>query len=93
MRAVPNKAKRDRPRSVWGVWLLILLLAGFALIASLPDALSSVRVAGLSVLWWYGGVIAPILGCLVTAMVASPSTRSGGMSAGEEGRSALRGER
>jgi hypothetical protein len=48
-----------------GVVLLSILLAGFLLLAALPNQLASIRVGGLSLLWWYGGVLAPAAGVLV----------------------------
>ena len=48
-----------------GVVLLSLVLAGFLLLGALPNQVSSIRVGGLSVLWWYGGVLGPVLGVLV----------------------------
>jgi len=52
------------PRST-GVLLLWLLLAGFLLLGALPNETASIRLAGLSVLWWYGGVLGPVMGALV----------------------------
>ena len=48
-----------------GVLLLGLLLAGFVLLGALPNQVAAIRVAGLSLLWWYGGVLAPVLAVLV----------------------------
>lgn len=48
-----------------GVVLLSLLLAGFLLLGALPNQAAAIRVAGLSLLWWYGGVLAPVMGVLV----------------------------
>jgi hypothetical protein len=48
-----------------GAVLLVLLLAGFLLLGALPNQVASIRVAGLSFLWWYGGVLAPVLAVLV----------------------------
>jgi hypothetical protein len=48
-----------------GVVLLALLLAGFLLLGALPNQTAAIRVAGLSLLWWYGGVIAPVMAVLV----------------------------
>lgn len=48
-----------------GVVLLALLLAGFLLLDALPNQVASIRVGGLSLLWWYGGVLAPGLAALV----------------------------
>jgi hypothetical protein len=57
MRAVTKPAK--------GVLLLLVLLAGLPLVACLPNQVGAIRLAGLSLLWWYGGVIAPILAVLI----------------------------
>jgi hypothetical protein len=48
--------------------LLLLLLVAYPLIGALPSEAGSIRVAGLSVLWWYGAVVAPVLAWL-TAVV------------------------
>jgi len=48
-----------------GVLLLALLLAGFLLLGALPNQVAAIRVAGLSLLWWYGGVLAPVMAVLV----------------------------
>jgi hypothetical protein len=48
-----------------GVVLLSLLLAGFLLLGALPNQAASIRIGGLSVLWWYGGVLAPVMAVLV----------------------------
>ena len=42
-----------------------VMLAGFLLLGALPNETASIRLAGLSVLWWYGGVLAPVMGALV----------------------------
>jgi hypothetical protein len=48
-----------------GSALLSLLLAGFLLLGALPNHLTSIRFGGLSALWWYGGVLAPVLALAV----------------------------
>jgi hypothetical protein len=48
-----------------GAVVLVLLLAGFLLLGALPNQVASIRVAGLSLRWWYGGVLAPALAVLV----------------------------
>jgi hypothetical protein len=48
--------------------LLVVLLAGFPLIALLPSEAGNIRVAGLSLLWWYGAVAAPVLAWLVAVV-------------------------
>jgi hypothetical protein len=76
MRAVADIPGPEGPRVAAGV-VLLLLLAGFALLASLPDSLAMVRLAGLSVLWWYGGVVAPLLACLVAGVLRRPGGSAG----------------
>ena len=56
MRPVTNRSA--------GVLLLSILLAGFLVLGALPNQVASIRVGGLSLLWWYGGVIAPVTGVL-----------------------------
>ena len=58
MRAVTNRTK--------AVLLLLLLLVIFPLIAVLPNQVAAVRLAGLSLIWWYAGVVAPCLGALAS---------------------------
>ena len=40
---------------------LLVLLAGAPVLALAPTAPGAVRVAGVSLLWWYAGVVAPLL--------------------------------
>ena len=49
--------------------LLLVLLAGFPLLVLLPSDVGSVRMAGLSLLWWYGAVAAPALAWLVAVVL------------------------
>jgi len=57
-----------------GVVLLLLLLAGFLLLGALPNQAASIRIAGLSLMWWYGGIVAPVLGTFVAIRwLADPS--------------------
>jgi hypothetical protein len=53
MRTVTNRGT--------AVLLLLLVLVVFPVIAALPNQMAAIRLAGLSLLWWYGGVIAPVL--------------------------------
>jgi hypothetical protein len=55
--------------------LLLLLLVAFPFIDSLPDRVAMARLAGLSLLWWYGGVAAPLSAWLV-AVAWLPDDRS-----------------
>jgi hypothetical protein len=58
-----------------GVVLLALLLAGFLILGALPNQVASIRVGGLSLLWWYGGLLAPVMAVLVAIrwLAAPPS--------------------
>jgi hypothetical protein len=59
-----------------GVVLLALLLAGFLLLGALPNQAAGVRVGGLSLLWWYGGILAPVLAVLVAIRWLAPPAAS-----------------
>jgi len=45
--------------------LLLLLLGGFLFVGALPNQVASIRIGGLSLMWWYGGVVAPVLGAVI----------------------------
>ena len=49
--------------------LLLLLLAAYPLIGALPSEAGSIRIAGLSLLWWYGAVVAPALAWLAAVVL------------------------
>ena len=57
---------RPVTRKASAVFLLVLL-ALFLVLASLPGDVAQVRVGSLSLAWWYGGVIAPAL-ALIAAL-------------------------
>ena len=48
---------------------MFVVLAGSAVLAVLPSGVATVRVAGLSLLWWYAAVAGPVVAVLVTAAV------------------------
>ena len=60
-----NAAVMNRPKA--GLVLLVLLIA-FPFIDGLPDQVAMTRLAGLSLLWWYGGVVAPLCAWLVAVV-------------------------
>ena len=49
--------------------MILVLLAGGAVLTVLPSGVGAVRVAGLSILWWYAVVVAPVVAVLVTVAV------------------------
>ena len=49
--------------------LLLALLAGFPLLALLPSEAGNIRIAGLSLLWWYGAVAVPALAWVITVLL------------------------
>lgn len=49
--------------------VVLLLLAGAGVLAMLPLGAGAMRVGSLSLLWWYGAVVAPIVAGVVTVGV------------------------
>jgi hypothetical protein len=52
-----------------GIAFLLALLAGAPLLAALPGDPGAIRLAGLSLAWWYAAVVAPLAGLGVTLLV------------------------
>jgi hypothetical protein len=48
---------------------LLVLLIGAPLLALAPAAPGAVRVAGVSVLWWYAALVAPLLATAIAIVV------------------------
>ena len=48
---------------------LLVLLVGAPLLALAPAAPGAVRVAGVSLLWWYAGVVGPLLATSIAIVV------------------------
>jgi hypothetical protein len=48
---------------------LLVLLVGAPLLALAPAAPGAVRVAGVSLLWWYTGLVAPLLATAIAVVV------------------------
>jgi hypothetical protein len=55
--------------------VLLALIAGAAVLAHGPFGLGSVRLAGVSLLWWYAAVAAPVvaIGAAVAALLVRES--------------------
>jgi hypothetical protein len=48
---------------------LLLLLAGAPLLALSPVSPGAVRVAGVSLTWWYAGALAPLAATVIAVAV------------------------
>ena len=55
------------------VVLLLALVAAPPVVALLPYDVGAVRLAGLSLEWWYAGAVAPILAVVIAALSTPPS--------------------
>jgi hypothetical protein len=54
-----------------GMVALIVLLGPLLLLALTPGAPGAVRIAGVSIAWWYAGLIGPVLAAgLATVFLA-----------------------
>ena len=51
------------------ILVLLALLAGAPLLALAPAAPGAVRLAGVSLLWWYAGLVAPLLATGIAIVV------------------------
>ena len=49
-----------------GLLGLLLILAALPALSLAPFELGAVRIAGVSLAWWYGGAVAPLLAVLLT---------------------------
>ena len=49
--------------------MLLVLLAGAPLLALAPAVPGAVRLAGVSLLWWYAGLVAPLLATGIAIVV------------------------
>jgi hypothetical protein len=47
--------------------VVLLLLTGAGVLATLPHGAGAMRVGSLSILWWYAAVVAPLVAAGVTA--------------------------
>lgn len=52
-----------------GVLILLVVLGGAFLFAFGPRAVGAVRLAGVSLLWWYAGLVGPVVAGGATALV------------------------
>jgi len=50
--------------------LLLAVLVVFAIISALPGDVSQIRLGPLSLLWWWGGVLGPLIAVLAALVGA-----------------------
>jgi hypothetical protein len=53
----------------FGMVVLTLLLAPLLLLALMPGAPGAVRLAGVSLAWWYAGVVAPAVAAVLATVL------------------------
>jgi hypothetical protein len=53
----------------FGMLALTLLLVPLLLLTLVPGAPGTVRVAGVSLAWWYAGIVAPTLATVLATAV------------------------
>jgi len=70
MTASPHVRSRSRRGTAWrpalGALLLVALLAVLPALSMAPASPGAVRAGGVSIEWWYGGLLAPIAGWAIT---------------------------
>ncbi len=71
-RGRPRRFRYNAPVTTLGTGVLALLAldAGFAVVSLLPNQVAAIRMAGPSLLWWYGALVAPIAGVLIAVAAA-----------------------
>ena len=52
-----------------GIAALLVLLAVAPLLALAPAAPGAVRVSGVSILWWYAAIVAPLIATTLTIVL------------------------
>jgi hypothetical protein len=55
----------DTPHNV-AIAVLFALLGGMLVLSVAPYEVGTIRLAGISLLWWYGGLAAPVAAVTVT---------------------------
>jgi uncharacterized membrane protein len=62
------------PQNV-AIVMIFLVLGGVVLLTVAPFELGTIRLAGVSLLWWYGVVAAPLVAVTVTAAALLHASR------------------
>ena len=63
----------EAPHNV-AIAVLFLLLGGMLLLTVAPYEIGTIRLAGVSLLWWYGALAVPIAAVTVTLAATARST-------------------
>jgi hypothetical protein len=64
-----------RPSHNVAVAVMFLLLGGGILLTVAPYEVGTIRLAGVSLLWWYGVVVAPVVSVAVTTVALLTGAR------------------
>jgi len=71
----PTSGSPDLRRRL-GVGALLALLVLFPLLLVLPLSLGAVRVAGMSLSWWYAGMVGPVFAVVIAVACLARSGTS-----------------
>ena len=63
------------PSTIRAIAMVFVLLGGVALLTMAPFELGTIRLAGVSLLWWYGAVAAPLAAVAITAAALVQASR------------------
>jgi hypothetical protein len=64
-------------RAAAGASILIALLAGLLVLSLLPSDPGAIRIARISLRWWYGGLAAPLVALVVAIWACAPAGTDG----------------
>lgn len=59
---------------------LVLVLAGLPVLFLAPLEVGAIRIGGVSLAWWYGGVVAPVLAFVLSLASLRASSDDSGRS-------------
>jgi hypothetical protein len=57
--------------------LLLAVLVVFAILSALPGDVAQIRIGPLSLLWWWGGVVGPLVAVLAALVPAGTPDEPG----------------
>ena len=63
------------PTAVLAIVTIVLMLGGGVALSVAPFELGTIRLGGVSLLWWYGIIAAPVIAVAVTTAVLARGAR------------------